>query len=408
MRVLFLAIASIVLVCEGQLFAKTASCPCNPCPCAPCTCGGTGGGKTSKSTTSKSSTEKTGKGESYHKGKDRHDEHGSHVGVGVGVNIDLGGIGQRRAEPDPFAVGGPQPVARTQEKREKPKTKEKQHDITTPNPFSNVELTGPEAKAESAPPGPVNVSDEREVEQPTLPPTDVFTKQKPKEFTMDDLQKAKDAYKTMEKKFLDGDPDYQAALKQFKTYVSIAKQNSPEEKKVQEAFKKMQQRKDHFAQSDDGKKLFDDWMNAYQSVNKPGTDMPDALVPPNKLEQAKHDVAKAQNALNNEREIYDAWKNDTVTKHNGVKNIQSEIDALKKKPHLSEKDAQADRDKLKQLQAELDNAKKQVAKEWAATDEAKNQMKKIVEAEKELEKAKEAYKPFEQFEEKPAKAASNP
>jgi len=45
---------------------------------------------------------------------------------------------------------------------------------------------------------------------------------------------------------------------------------------------------------------------------------------------------------------------------------------------------------------------------WASSDEAKKQMQKIHEAEKQLDKAKEAYKPFEQFEEKPAKAASNP
>jgi len=35
-------------------------------------------------------------------------------------------------------------------------------------------------------------------------------------------------------------------------------------------------------------------------------------------------------------------------------------------------------------------------------------VKNVQQAEKELDKAKEAYKPFEQFEEKPAKAASNP
>jgi hypothetical protein len=40
------------------------------------------------------------------------------VGVGIGATIDLGGIGQRRPEADPFAVpAGPQPVtARTEEK----------------------------------------------------------------------------------------------------------------------------------------------------------------------------------------------------------------------------------------------------------------------------------------------------
>ena len=50
--------------------------------------------------------------------------HGGGVGVGIGATIDLGGIGQRQAEPDPFAVGGPS-ISQTQERPEKPKTKKK-------------------------------------------------------------------------------------------------------------------------------------------------------------------------------------------------------------------------------------------------------------------------------------------
>jgi hypothetical protein len=84
------------------------------------------------------------------KGKYHGDSH-SGVGVGVGVNVDLGGIGQRRPETDPFAVpAGPQPVAvRTEQKPKAQKKKPKE--VATSNPFSHVELTGPQAKGESKP-----------------------------------------------------------------------------------------------------------------------------------------------------------------------------------------------------------------------------------------------------------------
>jgi hypothetical protein len=73
------------------------------------------------------------------------------VDVGVGIDVDLGGIGQRRAEPDPFAVpASPQPVAaRMEQKPKAPKKKPKE--VTTSDPFSHVELTGPQAKAETNP-----------------------------------------------------------------------------------------------------------------------------------------------------------------------------------------------------------------------------------------------------------------
>jgi hypothetical protein len=76
---------------------------------------------------------------------------GAGVGVGVGVNVDLGGIGQRRPEADPFAVpAGPQPVAaRTEQKPKAPKKKPKE--VATSDPFSHVEVTGPQAKGESNP-----------------------------------------------------------------------------------------------------------------------------------------------------------------------------------------------------------------------------------------------------------------
>lgn len=75
---------------------------------------------------------------------------GGGVGVGVGANIDLGGIGQRRPEADPFAVPAErQPVAARTE--EKPKTPKKPREVAKTDPFSSVQLTGPQAKGESNP-----------------------------------------------------------------------------------------------------------------------------------------------------------------------------------------------------------------------------------------------------------------
>ena len=47
-----------------------------------------------------------------------------------------------------------------------------------------------------------------------------------------------------------------------------------------------------------------------------------------------------------------------------------------------------------------------IAKKWASTDEAKEQMKKVQEAEKGLDKAKEDFKPYEKFAEEKPKEAS--
>jgi hypothetical protein len=80
-----------------------------------------------------------------------HSGGGGGVGVGMGVNVDLGGIGQRGAEPDPFAVpAAPQPVvARTEEKPKGPRKKPRE--VATSDPFSHVQLTGPQAKPEMKP-----------------------------------------------------------------------------------------------------------------------------------------------------------------------------------------------------------------------------------------------------------------
>jgi hypothetical protein len=87
---------------------------------------------------------KTGSKNRATEDKERGHEGGRDRGHGgVGVNVDLGGIGQRRSEADPFAVSGGSSVSQSQEK---PKTKAKQADVTTSNAFTDVKLTGSQAK----------------------------------------------------------------------------------------------------------------------------------------------------------------------------------------------------------------------------------------------------------------------
>ena len=76
------------------------------------------------------------------------------------MNVDLGGVGQRHTEADPFATGGGSTNAPHTE--EKHKTKTKDHESTTADTFSQVQLTGEQAKDETKPdmpPGTFNVSD---------------------------------------------------------------------------------------------------------------------------------------------------------------------------------------------------------------------------------------------------------
>jgi hypothetical protein len=95
----------------------------------------------------------TTQSKSHHGGKQhghRHGGGGGGVGVDIGATIDLGGIGQRRAEPDPFAVpAGPQPVAARTE--EKPPAAKKPREVAKTNPFAGVQLTGEQAKEQSSP-----------------------------------------------------------------------------------------------------------------------------------------------------------------------------------------------------------------------------------------------------------------
>jgi hypothetical protein len=117
---------------SGQLFAKPAGCPCSPCTCSPCTCGGGGGSSGSK-------------GGKHHHDGDSH--HGS--SVGGGMSVDLGGVGQRHHEADPFAVGGSDApkTSHTQEKHVATTKKHEHEGGTTTDPFRDVHLTGTPAKA---------------------------------------------------------------------------------------------------------------------------------------------------------------------------------------------------------------------------------------------------------------------
>jgi hypothetical protein len=124
--VLSFAIAAALCLSTTSAPGKTASCPCSPCKCSPCTCGGSG---------------KSGGGKHH----DHHgDDHGS--SVGVGGTVDLGGVGQRKAEADPFAASG---GTTSYTAPDKPKKKEKSAGKS--DPFANVELTGARAKAASNP-----------------------------------------------------------------------------------------------------------------------------------------------------------------------------------------------------------------------------------------------------------------
>jgi hypothetical protein len=136
---LFLVAVATVFVCADNTFGQIQTNSPQPQP--------------QRNAPAKTQTGKTQTATSQpkpHQPSKQHGHGGSHgaVGVGVGVNVDLGGIGQRRSEPDPFAVSGGQPVARTEEK---PKTPKKTREPANANPFTSVQLTGPQAKGQSNP-----------------------------------------------------------------------------------------------------------------------------------------------------------------------------------------------------------------------------------------------------------------
>ena len=167
------AIIASLLVPSDNAFGKTASCPCNPCTCSPCTCGeGSKGGKHNEKEAHRETEGHREKAEHHdeerHHDKEGHHEHG---GVGVGINVDLSHVGERQAEPNPFAVGGGEPVAHTQEKTSKPHPPK-----STPTTFDKIDLTSKKAKDLEQPGRTINVSD-NDQSAPPPPPADRQTKE---------------------------------------------------------------------------------------------------------------------------------------------------------------------------------------------------------------------------------------
>jgi hypothetical protein len=366
--VLLCAIAAALCVSIPSVPGKTASCPCSPCKCSPCTCGGGS------------------------KGGKHHDHHGHDhdSSFGVGGTVDLGGIGHRTAEPDPFAAGGgDKPVAHTQEKH---KTSRKEHEPTTTGTFDEIKLTGVEGKGDLTP-GPINVNND-EVEPPKLPAGQVFTPKSPSD-PMEDLKKAHDDYYKAVADWLKKQPGWNQLVHDRTQSPSTEEGN----KKIAKAQKKIDKLYDQF-DAGDGKKLLDDWKTAFDNALKSGASVEDnGLVPPAKddIEKKKYAVITAQNHLNQAKSFYD-WKKQSAA------NQDEEVKKLGKA--LSDSATSTKDPKYKAALADLEKAVNEAGAKWAATEEGKEEAKKLHEAEKGLDKAKEAWKPFEKYEEK--KAASNP
>jgi hypothetical protein len=141
-RWIAVALGFCLFFLAGEAGAKTAGCPCSPCKCSPCTCGGGGGSK------AKGGSDHHGKEKDHHANK--HDGHGGGASVEMGVNVDLGGVGQRRREPDPFAASGGSDSTTTAHTQEGHKTKKKELEVTTTDPFTDIHLTGQLAKGITA------------------------------------------------------------------------------------------------------------------------------------------------------------------------------------------------------------------------------------------------------------------
>jgi hypothetical protein len=368
--VLSCAIAAALCVSTPSAPGKTAGCPCSPCKCSPCTCGG-GGSKSGK----------------------HHDHHGHDHGssFGVGGTVDLGGVGHRTSEPDPFATGGSdKPVAHTQEKQ---KTKRKEHEPTG-STFDEIKLTGIEGKGEIAPPSTFNVNNDDTEEAPKLPAGEVFTPKSPSN-PMEDLKKAHDDYHKASSDWLQKQPGWNQLVHDWTQSPSTEEGN----KKSAKAKKKIDKLHDQF-DAGDGKKFFNDWKTAFDNALKSGASVEDnGLVPPAKddVEKKKYAVIAAQNHLNQAKSFYDRKKQSAA-------NQDEEVNKLQKA--LSDSATSTKDPKYKAALADLNKAVNEAGAKWAATEEGKEEAKKLHEAEKELDKAKEAWKPFEKFEEK--KAASNP
>lgn len=122
MKTGFIMVASVALFI-GDALAKPPGCPCSPCACGSCSCGGGG-------------------------------RHHDRTRVGAGVNIDLSGLGRRKAEADPFAVPvessstsqGGEKRARSASQGEEKKIGKKAKESGPGNLFAGIQLTGRQAK----------------------------------------------------------------------------------------------------------------------------------------------------------------------------------------------------------------------------------------------------------------------
>jgi hypothetical protein len=147
-----LFVIAVVVLCTREAFAQTSPYPqpppsnttssrTQPTNTAP-TKTATSKTQTAKTQTAATQSKSHQAGKQYGHGHSR----GGGVGFGVGATIDLGGIGQRRPEPNPFAVpSGPQPVTARTAQNEKPAPKTPR-EVTKTNPFAEVQLTGEQAK----------------------------------------------------------------------------------------------------------------------------------------------------------------------------------------------------------------------------------------------------------------------
>ena len=378
--VTFILVSSFVL--GGNIFGKTAGCPCSPCTCSPCTCGGGG---------SKGGSSKHHDDSGKHHDRDR--EHGHHGGIGVGGTVDLSGVGQRHAEPDPFAVGGGSaPVAHTEQKH-KPKTSE----TPTANLFSDVHLTGEQAKEETAP-GPINVNND-EGEPPKVGWGD--TKEKPNEkkndekrLTNDELDELHDAsWQYWHGLFVLQDK-MNVDLKALRDDLDqLDRKDSPELKKKTDDYNKLLKKlEDAYYKSDEGKKAFDAWLKTYEKLYKTGAKIPKGFIP-----TKSHPFLSPYSA-----------GSDITNKKYALDNAERKLEAEKAKYERMQNDAVRNNETYQKLESgpDKEKAEKEIAKEWASTDQAKEQMKKVQEAEKALDQAKQDFKPYEQFAEEKPKAVA--
>ncbi len=347
------AIAVAFCVSVPSAPAKTAGCPCSPCKCSPCTCGGGGGGKSGK-----------------HHGKEHGHDHGS--SFGVGGTVDLGGIGHRSREADPFAAGGgDKPAAHTEEKQ---KTKRKEPEPTSSN-FDEIKLTGIEGKGDIPPQDTFNVNND----EPAPKTTDAVT----------ELKKAHDDYHTARSEWLKKQPNWNNLLHDWTQSPNTEEGN----RKSAKAKKKIDNLAKQF-DAGDGKQLVDDWKTKFDNALKSGVKVGDnALVPPPKddIEKKKYAVIKAQNDLDQIKQNYD-WK-----KQNAA-NQDEEVNKAQKA--LYDSGSSTNDPQYKAALADLDKKISAAGAKWVATDDGKQEVNKVHEAEKELDKAKEAWKPFEKYVEK--------